>query len=132
MKYLLKNGIEVESIPIGKSSVQIGEISPDGKLVVCDRGPNLGASRGAMVICKCECGNYTMLKLTAFRSGTTKSCGCYNVECSTEKMRKVGQMSKEKDYSLDNSNPFYKFIKNTGEKDSSNSFIWEVECRKCH
>lgn len=51
-KYILKNGIEVEAIPIGRSSVKIGEISPEGMLTVCDRGPNLSAaSKGAMVIC---------------------------------------------------------------------------------
>ena len=132
MKYLLKNGIEVESVPIGNTSVKIGEISPDGLLTVCDRGPNNGSGRGAMVICKCQCGNYTMIKLNAFRNGSTKSCGCYGREAAAERMRKVGQFSKEKDYSLDDSNPFYKFIRNTGEKDSCNSFIWEIECKKCH
>ena len=36
MKYILKNGEEIESIPIGRSSVNIGEKSPDGREMKVD------------------------------------------------------------------------------------------------
>ena len=62
MIYTLKNGKQIESIPVGQSSVKIGEISPDGMLTVCDRGPAPSSGRGATVICKCHCGNYTWIK----------------------------------------------------------------------
>jgi hypothetical protein len=39
-KYTLKDGREIEAIPIGKSSVKIGEVNAKGTLTVCDRAPN--------------------------------------------------------------------------------------------
>ena len=132
-KYILKDGKEVEAIPVGKSSVKIGEISPEGMLQVCDRGPNpRTTTRGAFVICKCKCGNYTLISLNEFRTNHTKSCGCYNVEMHKEIGKKIGTQTYSKDYSKDNSNPYYIFIKQLNEKDSANSFYWEVECRYCH
>jgi len=53
MTYTLKNGETIESIPIGRSSVIIGEKSPSGMLTVCDRGPAPISGRGATVICQC-------------------------------------------------------------------------------
>ena len=62
-QYILKDGTEIQAIPIGRSSVKIGEKSPEGMLIVCDRGPNNSKNRGAMVICQCKCGNYTLISL---------------------------------------------------------------------
>ena len=39
-KYILFDGTEVEAIPKGKSSVVIGEISPNQQFIVCDRIPS--------------------------------------------------------------------------------------------
>ena len=130
MIYTLKDGTQVESIPIGRSSVKIGEVSPDGYLTICDRGPNTGSGRGANVICKCHCGNYTMIKLLAFKNGTTKSCGCFNKEQKKNIMKEIGKQSNPKDYSK-KENPYYDFIKQLNEKDKTNSFYWEIKCKKC-
>lgn len=132
MKQVLKDGTEIESIPIGKSSIIIGEVSPDGMLTVCDRAPansNL-KNRGARVICRCKCGNYTTVNITAFRRGDIKSCGCYNIEIHKETCKEIGQKSNYKDYTKIK-NPYYKFIKRLDKKDNSNSSYWEVECKKC-
>lgn len=128
--YILKNGEEVTAIPIGKTNIVIGEVSPDGMLIVCDRGPTTGNNRGACVICKCICGNYTMLKLQAFRNGTTKSCGCYNKKIHKELCKNIGQQSHFKDY-RQVENPFYNFLNPTKEKNSNNSLYWEIECKRC-
>lgn len=132
-KYILKNGEEIEAIPIGKSSVKIGEESPNGILTVCDRGPNTqSTSRGAMVICRCKCGNYILISLNALRTNHVQSCGCQNKQQQIERGRKLGQQSHFKDYSQDNSNPYYKFIKRLDKIDTvSHSAFWEVECRFC-
>ena len=79
-QYILKDGEKVQAIPVGRSSVKIGEISPEGMLVVCDRGPNNTKNRGAMVICQCKCGKYTLISLNSLRNNHIKSCGCYNKE----------------------------------------------------
>jgi hypothetical protein len=36
--------------------------------------------------CKCECGNEKDVLLGHLRSGKIRSCGCYNIEVSTERM----------------------------------------------
>ena len=116
-QYILKDGTEVQAIPIGRSSVKIGEKSPEGMLIVCDRGPNNFKNRGAMVICQCKCGNYTLISLNSLRNNHIKSCGCYNKEYHKQSCKKIGQQSYFKDYSKDNSNPYYKFIKRLDKKD---------------
>ena len=129
MKYILKNGEEIESIPIGRSSVNIGEKSPDGMLTVVARAPNANG-RAAKVICQCQCGNFTTLSLNAFRNGSTKSCGCYNKEIHKKICQNTGKQSYYKDYTkIDN--PYYNFIQRLDEKDSNNSNYWIVECKKC-
>lgn len=46
-----------------------------GRLTVIERAPNDSAGR-AHWICKCECGNTTIVRGTTLRSGATQSCGC--------------------------------------------------------
>lgn len=130
-QYILKDGEKVQAIPVGRSSVKIGEISPEGMLVVCDRGPNNTKNRGAMVICQCKCGKYTLISLNSLRNNHIKSCGCYNKEYHKQICKKIGQQSYFKDYSKDNSNPYYKFIKRLDKKNNYNSAFWEIECRFC-
>lgn len=42
-------------------------------------------SKGVKWICKCDCGNITSVASCHLRNGHTKSCGCYNVEKTTER-----------------------------------------------
>lgn len=131
MKYILKDGTEVESIPIGRSTMKIGQVSPDGMLTICDRGPNKPGITCARAICKCICGNYTIVTMNAFNNGSTKSCGCYNKQIHKEICAEVGKQSKKgKDYTLVE-NPFYRFCKRLDEKGVDNCFLWEIECKNC-
>ena len=129
--YILKDGTQIEAIPVGKAKIKIGDISPDGMLTICDRAPNKPGSRRAMVICLCHCGNYTVLNAQYFYNGHTKSCGCYNKEYHKETCKTLGKKSpKPKDYTkIDN--PYYTFIKRLEKKDKNNSFIWEIQCKNC-
>lgn len=36
-------------------------------------------------LCECECGNKKVVFLQHLKSGKIKSCGCYNIECSSER-----------------------------------------------
>jgi len=132
MLYTLKDGSQIESVPIGQSSVKIGEISPNGMLTVCDRGPAPSSGRGATVICKCRCGKYTLLKLQAFRDGTTKSCGCYNKKVHQKLCKEIGKKQYFKDYSSPdlNINPYYNFISPT-EEITPLGVKWIIKCKKC-
>lgn len=129
-KYILKDGTSVEAIPIGKAKIKIGDINESGFLTICDRAPNKENSRKARVICKCKCGNYTIINAQGFYDGTTKSCGCYSQQLHSELCRELGKKSKTKDYS-NKDNSYYSFIERTDKKDSNNSFYWIVECKNC-
>ena len=118
--YILKDGTSIEAIPIGKAKIKIGDISPDGMPTICDRGPNLPNSRKTRVICKCQCGNYTVITAQSFYDGTTKSCGCYAQQLHRDLFREIGKRpNKAKDYTQVD-NPYYEFVERIDEKDSSN------------
>ena len=58
-----------------------------GKLLVIERAADKVSLRGThttMWRCKCDCGNYVVVKRRSLLSGATKSCGCYNKEKSTK------------------------------------------------
>lgn len=57
--YTLKDGSQIESINIGRAkTIILGE--KRNRLTICDRAPNT-KSKKARVICKCDCGNYTVI-----------------------------------------------------------------------
>lgn len=131
MKYILKDGSEVESIPIGKAKIKIGDKQKNGRLTICDRGPGVAGNNGAKVICQCECGKYTLTGAAAFYKETTKSCGCYNLEVRKKLCRQLGKQPKDgKDYTK-TINPFYTFLKRLDKKDENNSFYWLIKCKQC-
>lgn len=124
-KYILKDGSEITAIEIGRAFIQIG--LKNNRLVVCDRAPNT-KSKKARVICKCSCGNYTVINYQDFKEGKVKSCGCLATQQKAQKFSKTAI-----DFSSDqrNINPFYKYIKPTKERKYAGQIVWEIECRKC-
>lgn len=125
--YILKNGIIVKSIPIGKANIHIGD--KNNRLTICDRGPN-NKSKKARVICRCDCGKYTLINHQDFKEGKVKSCGCLSLELKKERYKTtlnntVDFSSKER-----NINPFYEYIKPTEQRKHS-QVVWEIECRQC-
>ena len=53
-----------------------------GYLTVIKRGPNQGTR--ATWVCKCKCGNETIVTGKNLRSGNTKSCGCIHAQVMQE------------------------------------------------
>lgn len=122
MTYTLKDGTVIESIPIGKIKVKIGE--KQNRLTVCDRAPN-GKGKKTRIICQCECGNYTVINLQDFKDEKVKSCGC---------LYKDTPNKYSKNYALNenNTNPFYKYISPSKERwEWSHQIVWNIKCRKC-
>lgn len=133
MNYILKDGSQVESKPIGRCKIQIGDKSPDGFLTICDRGPDIErpSKNYPAVICLCQCGNYTLISIQSFKKGSTKSCGCYNREQAAQRCKIIGKLSTpRKDYTNIN-NPFYTFIERTKEK-TNVGYKWLIQCKKCN
>lgn len=122
MKYTLKSGVEIESIPIGNIKIKIGQTA--NRLTICDRAPN-GKGKKTRVICQCKCGKYTVINLQDFKSGKVKSCGC---------LYKDTDNKYSKNYSLKeyNTNLFYEYISPAKEKwDWSHQVVWNIKCKKC-
>ena len=122
--YTLKNGLQVQSIPIGRAKIKIG--TKLNRLTICDRGPN-PPSKKTQIICLCDCGKYTMINLQDFLSEKVKSCGCYSTE---EKIKRCANTAIDFSLEENNINPFYKYIKPTTKR-KRNQVVWEIECRKC-
>lgn len=70
-----------------------------GRLIVVERAKNKGTS--AMWLCKCDCGNETIVETHRLNSSHTKSCGCLQKEIirtlGFKNLYKEGQMQ-NKDY----------------------------------
>ena len=49
-----------------------------GRLTVIERAKNKGKS--TMWLCKCDCGNETIVNGSSLKKDLTKSCGCLNIE----------------------------------------------------
>lgn len=56
-----------------------------GRLIVVKRGTN--KNKRTRWLCKCDCGNYKEIGATELKNGTTKSCGCYNMEKLQERAK---------------------------------------------
>lgn len=48
-----------------------------GRLTVVERSCNSNKDRNVYWICRCECGNYTVVQGRNLRNGKSKSCGCF-------------------------------------------------------
>ena len=62
-----------------------------GRLVVIKRVPSIAGTTNARWLCRCDCGNETMVLGTTLRRGESKSCGCYKSEFWKKKMTKHGE-----------------------------------------
>lgn len=97
-------------------------------MTIVGRVPNIHPGQ-TRIVCRCRCGNYTVLAYGAFKRETTKSCGCYNIELHKKTMSEIGKMPSSKDYSKE-TNLFYDFIKPL-DSYKNRSRIWQIRCKKC-
>lgn len=57
-----------------------------GRLTVLNRAENNG--KNTTWVCKCDCGNVTIIRGASLRKGLTNSCGCLRKETATVQARK--------------------------------------------
>lgn len=68
-----------------------------GRLVVVERAENRIERNGNMVVqwlCKCDCGNYTVVRRADLTNGRTRSCGCLLQERRAEILQKANRSRK--------------------------------------
>lgn len=56
-----------------------------GRLVVEKPTPKRDVDSSVRWLCRCDCGNYTIVGSNKLRMGHTKSCGCIGIEAAREK-----------------------------------------------
>lgn len=61
-----------------------------GRLVVLKRAEN-NKNTKAYWLCRCDCGNETVVRGSSLRYGSTRSCGCLQHEAGCEAMRKLSE-----------------------------------------
>ena len=72
--------------PCSKSGVKIGD--KFARLTVLSRDLTKEIGDGIFWNCACDCGGLTSVRTRDLKSGNTKSCGCYNIEKISERIKK--------------------------------------------
>ena len=62
-----------------------------GRWVVIGKVPNKPGCRNSRWICKCDCGNESIVTGTVLRRGESKSCGCYKADYWRSKQTSHGK-----------------------------------------
>ena len=78
-----------------------------------------------------DCNNTFIVYLNSVSSGNSQYCEKCNTLKSKKRGQQVGKQSYKKDYTKDNSNPFYSFIERTEKTDKDGISYWKIKCKKC-
>lgn len=62
-----------------------------GRLTVIEKAPQMPGGTNARWLCKCDCGNETVVRSTSLRKGESTSCGCYRSDYWREQMTAHGK-----------------------------------------
>ena len=84
----------LSNISLLRKSIGKGDWIIDGNIEIGLRSDRLvilsksdkSTSKNIYITCKCDCGNIIDIRYYHFKSGTTKSCGCFQKELSREMM----------------------------------------------
>ena len=68
-----------------------------GRLTVIDYD-HMGKGGNSYWLCKCDCGNNTVVSKCHLKDGHTRSCGCYSIELSTERLLSIPRVRTSDEY----------------------------------
>ena len=74
-----------------------------GKLTVIEKGSGYispSGSKSTTWICKCDCGNTTVVRASSLKSGDTKSCGCLSKSVHSKVAFKHGFGNEDRIYRI--------------------------------
>lgn len=106
----------------GKTSKKLDDLTGKkfNKLTVVKRGENI--CNHPAWICRCDCGNYTLVSSQNLRNNTTKSCGCWRKEMPTTRTLDISNQRFGKLIALEID---YKRTLNTPH---GNGTYWKCKC----
>jgi hypothetical protein len=73
-------------------------------------------------LCKCDCGNEKVILLSHIKSGKIKSCGCYNLESSKERIIKIN--TKHGNYNHPLYSTWYNIQRRCNAKEGTKNWQW--------
>lgn len=99
-----------------------------GRLVAIERTEKKGSSGHLYWRCKCDCGNECLVTSSNLRNGSTKSCGCLNIEKIIErnKIKKLNKYNLSNEYGIGydcNNSEFYFDLE---DYDKIKNYTWRV------
>ena len=116
---------------IREKDEKIGLHQKEGRLkieMVYSRGDN----RGSYYYCKCDCGKYTVLWGSHFRTEHTKSCGCYSKENRQKLMKNIQEKHNNFKKNIAGwQHDWLIAIEPTEERTKSQEVIWICRCTLC-
>lgn len=119
----------------GKLTV-IGEYEPGRKAI--NETNRFSARVYPSVLCECDCGRTKRFTVNNLKKGSTKSCGCFRLQTSSQNGKKSGRMNglKQRKYSTKESSArdlFQKYMKrNPGNLDFESFFkLTQLSCYYC-
>ena len=95
-------------------------------LTVIERDYSVPKEKGVYWKCKCVCGNFTSVRTSALKDGSTKSCGCKRKELTRE--RQMIDITNKKFGHLLAIEPVFDYAKQKGIKNSGNIIYWKCKC----
>ena len=105
-----------------------------GRLVVMNQAPSYIDKKGRKFVrwfCLCDCGNTTIVKADALRSGNTKSCGCLNTEIVIQNNKRLKKRYNKYDLSSEygvgytfKNEPFYFDLE---DYDKIQQYSWSID-----
>lgn len=102
-----------------------------GELTVIKRCYEQENGNGAKWLCKCDCGNMTVVSGDNLRRGTTTSCGCKSIQTRDNFLKKIKIKYKTSFFTKDNcligvTSQGDEFILDLDDYDKVKNFTWRV------
>lgn len=88
------------------------------------------ATKRTYWICECDCENHTIKSVRGdgLISGTSKSCGCYNRKCASERMKTISEKYNKIKYDLTGQDFGYWHVDSRAEN-QNNHIAWNCTCK---
>ena len=93
----------------------IGSVS--GRLTI-QAITGVSARKKRLVLCSCECGGSTVINISQFRAGATRSCGCLHKERAKEHMKSIRHLGQGNRL-------------RHGKTDSPEYYVWRTMKQRC-
>ena len=115
---------------VRENDKMIGEKQKEGRLAV-EMVYSRGDNRGSYYYCSCECGEHKTVWGAHFRTGHTKSCGCFAKESSRNNMLELQKTHNNKKDLTGQQHEWLVALYPTEKRKYSQEVVWVCKCLLC-